>query len=87
MAEKETLKDYLNKCQILQREAVFDTFSIHVFFLGFEVNLSIIDKDLLIHKYSFRFNKHSRERELEDEYRLLLSILETNKYGNDFIQN
>lgn len=84
MATKEVIKDYLNKCQNLQMNATYCSFTIHVYALGFEVTLSMIDKDIIKQNYFFRFKKAYSEEELKVEYELLTFSLE---YYNDCIQN
>lgn len=49
------IKDYLNKCQFLQRTANYVSFTIQVYPLGFRVEIGLFDKDLYSHKYSFEF--------------------------------
>lgn len=79
METKEAVKDYLNKCQHLQMNATYESFTIRVNPLGFEVTLFIRDKkEPLLRNYFFRFRKNSSERVLEDEYGLLLLALENN---------
>lgn len=44
METKELVKDYLNKCQHLQMNATYESFTIRAYPLGFEVILFIRDK-------------------------------------------
>lgn len=76
--KKEVLKDYLNKCQFLQRTANYLQFTINATPSGFVVNIVIVVNETLTYKCFMRFRESNSCKVLEEEYRQLLKLLEKN---------